>query len=104
MKTLNVPARSYDQGLRFVNARRKERGLSPLRKLPAGRRENPYSCPCASACGASITVGYIRWRWGRDTATNVDAMRMGVPRYFVTFFDTHAPAGIVLPVRGLRRK
>ena len=97
---LVVPAKAYDQALAFVNSRRKESGLEPIKGLPAGFPLVPNSCPCARACGRSISVFKNYWRdysacysgAGRDHDAPLD---------FVAFFDKYAPEHtLTLPVRG----
>ena len=95
---LRVPAAIYDEALRFVNARRKEKKLGPIKALPAGRPKDDESCPCAAKCGAPIVVegeGFWHWRAGME---NQDG-----PSHFTEYFDDRAP-GLTLPVRGLNAK
>lgn len=105
---LKVPAAYYDEALAFCNARRKENGKRPIKKLPPGVPGDVRSCPCAKAC-VGISVGELTW-WNRISAdadgSDLDEISPdafdGAPGDFVFYFDMHgAPLGLlVLPVRG----
>ena len=96
---LRVPAAVYDEALRFVNARRKEKKLRPTKALPAGRPNDTASCPCARKCGANIVVENAGcWNWSGEYEVHGDG-----PVRFVTYFDNHA-SGLTLPVRGMKAK
>src|SRR4051812_33017599 len=51
-----------EETLRWCNARRKERGKSPLDRLPKGERTKGESCPCGAATGLFVTLAhaYVR--------------------------------------------
>ena len=102
IRRLQVPAKIYDQGLRFVNRRRRDKGLRPIKRLPAGLGWQPGSCPCAVKCGGKISVVGEIWHWGHGPAN----LEFGDgPEEFTEYFDngTKGDGEPVLPVRGMRR-
>lgn len=100
---LEVPARLYDQALRFCNARLKAKGKRPIKRLPAGEPDNAMSCPCSNACG--VAVGRLCWYDSKRDLDTLSNARGDSPTAFVKFFDNNAPIrGNVLPVRIAARK
>ena len=98
--TLRVPVKFYDEALRFVNARRKEKKLRPIKALPAGYRGRSNSCPCAAECGGAIVVHGSGWRWVGDSGYGMDG-----PYRFTGYFDNSAkPRVLTLPLRGMKAR
>lgn len=48
-----------EETLRWCNARRKEKGMEPLDKLPKGLRGKGESCPCGAATGLFVSYTYF---------------------------------------------
>ena len=100
--TLRVPAKFYDEALAFVNARRKEKKLRPIKALPAGKSQHSHSCPCAATCGAPIAVESRGFWWWRNGFVSLGNHRGG-PTRFTNYFDDNAKVGaLTLPLRGMK--
>ncbi len=101
--TCDIPAPAYDEALAFCNARRKDAGKRPARRMPPGVPGVARKCPCAALVGGLVIYGDT-WHPVGDERT-----RYGGPEAFVEAFD---PAGanalkasgsarrrLVLPIR-----
>lgn len=81
--------------LRWCNRKRKERGWSPLNKLPKGIRGNGESCPCGAVTGLFVSKDYYVDRVAsrsielpRSVKRFVDAFDSGrLPQYDVAEND-----------------
>lgn len=103
MRRVRISAKAYDAALAFVNARRKEKGKKPIKRLPAGKPHDARSCPCASACDAIVETR--RWCDGGDWIFTPNPQGLFD---FVREFDAHGHLDAerqptLLPVRGARR-
>jgi hypothetical protein len=49
--------------LKWCNARRKEQGKKPLKKLPKGMPRDPESCPCGLATGLYVDANWWATKW-----------------------------------------
>lgn len=105
-----IPAIHYDSALKFVNDRRAEKSLPALDKLPPGIPNHIHMCPCASECGAPISVLGEFWRWdGSEENLILGKWNIDVPRGFIQLFDNceekyryrtaFSPGTLVLPIR-----
>lgn len=87
--TLVVPDDIYDEALTFCNARRAEKGLEPITKLPAGK-PLAHSCPCSKTC-TGLWVHRQYWAWyeyrGGNLLKSEDMVYAGTPERFISFFD-----------------
>jgi hypothetical protein len=70
--------------LAWCNAIREQDGKPPLKRLPKGRRGDPFSCPCAKATGLVI---------GKNLSENptYDSLPRGVRRFIHAVDDGLLP-------------
>ena len=69
--------------LKWCNARRKEQGKKPLKRMPKGKIWEPDSCPCGKAAKLYVSVRV----WGFQGEKCYDKFLPRRVRAFVKAFD-----------------
>lgn len=86
-----------EETLRWCNARRKEKGMEPLDRMPKGYKGNGSSCPCGSATGLFVSFTY----WLNDLCSQEKNLPRCVQRFVIAFDNGKLPqydAGLVTNV------
>jgi hypothetical protein len=73
--------------LAWCNDIRADQGREPLKRLPKGKIQDPFSCPCGEATG--LEVDY-RVAYGRDGGVVCD-LPLAVQRFVVAFDNCELP-------------
>ena len=79
--------------LRWCNARRKERGKKPLKRLPKGKRNDASSCPCGNATGLLV------WSdsFSESDTSNDTPIPVSVKRFVENFDNGRLPQYDLFP-------